>query len=140
MRFLAGPRRSRATSATLLVIRGKLKVDSRGRRMTPWCPICKTGGESTFIALNPEHFLPRFGFPTHAVKAWHCKDCGYIVTDPPLRNPRRRRKGNAVSETASIQFIGLRTENPLPRRRALAASSPRGGWMRVTALPASSEL
>jgi hypothetical protein len=53
--------------------------------MTPWCPICKTGGESTFIALNPEHFLPRFGFPTHAVKAWHCKDCGYIVTDPPLR-------------------------------------------------------
>ena len=35
-----------------------------------------------------------------------------------------------MSETASIQFIGLRTENPLPRRRALAASSPRGGWMR----------
>ena len=32
-----------------------------------------------------------------------------------------------MSETASIQFIGLRTENPLPRRRALAASSPLTG-------------
>jgi hypothetical protein len=53
--------------------------------MTPWCPICKTGGESKFAALNAEHFLPRFGFPSHPVEAWRCKDCGYVVTNPPLR-------------------------------------------------------
>jgi len=34
---------------------------------------------------HPEHFLPRFGFPDHDVRAWHCKNCGYVVTDPPLR-------------------------------------------------------
>jgi hypothetical protein len=53
--------------------------------MTPWCPICKTGGESKFTALSAEHFLP-LGFPSHPVEAWRCKDCGYVVTNPPLRD------------------------------------------------------
>ena len=49
--------------------------------MTPWCAICRTGGENKFAALDPEHFLPRFGFPSHPVEAWRCNDCGYVVTD-----------------------------------------------------------
>ena len=60
--------------------------------MTPWCPICRTGGEHKFAALDPEHFLPRFGFPTHAVRAWRCHDCGYVVTDPPLRTAKGKAR------------------------------------------------
>ena len=51
------------------------------------CVRARTGGEHKFAALNPEHFLPRFGFPTHEVKAWRCHDCGYVVTDPPNGPP-----------------------------------------------------
>ena len=63
--------------------------------MTPWCPICRTGGEHKFAALNPEHFLPRFGFPTHEVRAWRCHDCGYVVTDPLLRSKKHQHRDAA---------------------------------------------
>ena len=64
--------------------------------MTPWCPICKTGGGSKFTALNAEHFLPRFGFPNHPVEAWRCSDCGYVVTNPPLPRPEFDASGTAA--------------------------------------------
>ena len=71
--------------------------------MTPWCPFCKTGEESKFTALSAEHFLPRFGFPSHPIEAWRCKDCGYVVTNPPLRH--------------SPEFDAARTDiQTLPRR------------------------